>query len=176
MILTIYLLTGCGPGTLEFDNEIRELRSAWVLKKRDAEEHVLLLSTSHLPCTVDTPKSPTEVLLETQEISHARSREGSLLLWTRLTSPMTDGTHSVTLSGYQVLEAERMWTDGLIANYRPTETEEYLIQADLTLRSTSDIRWTGQLLAAKPAVEATFRADVCESEEVFQILGLIGID
>ena len=118
----------------------------------------------------------TEVLLETQEISHAQSREGSLLLWTRVTDPLTVGTQKVSLSGYQVIEAERMWTDGLIANYRPTETAEYLTEAELTLHSISETHWKGELHAESPKVVASFQADVCESKEVFQILGLIGIN
>ena len=111
-----------------------------------------------------------------QEISHARSREDSLLLWARIASPLAVGTQTVSLSGYEVIEAERMWTDGLIANYRPTETAEYLTEAELTLHSISETHWKGELEANSPHVAASFQADVCESEEVFQILGLIGVD
>ena len=175
-MISLFLLTACGPGSLEFNDEIRNLRSAWALEAASGGERGLLLSTSSLPCTTTPPDDPTQVLLETQEISHARSREGSLILWVQLADPPATGERNVTLSGYEVIEAERMWTDGLIANYRPTETMDYLTEATLELTSISKSRWTGHLRAEDPSLRADFQADICQSEEVFQILGLIGID
>ena len=175
-MLGLFLLTACGPGSLQFDNEARVLRSAWAVEDTSAGKPILLLSTSTIPCHSEASEDPTEVLLETQEISHARSREGSLLLWATLDRSLQPGIQEVTLYGFEVTEAERMWTDGLIANYRPIETLDYVTAAAIDLRSVSETRWSGGITAEEPALKASFRAEVCESEEVFQILGLIGIE
>ena len=175
-MIGLMLLGACGPGSLEFQGAERLLRSAWILEESSSGEALLLLSNNALPCRLSQTDDPTEILLETQEISHARSRERSLLLWATLDPESAPGHQVVSLHGYEVTEAERMWTDGLIANYRPIETVDYLTAAELQIDSRSNSHWTGSLTALDPMVEAHFRADLCQSEEVFQILGLIGID
>ena len=168
------LLIACGTGSLSFNEQDRVLRSAWALD--DDEARGILLSTSHLPCDTEGQKNPTEALLETQEISHARSREGSLLIWVPLANETLPGEHRVTISGHEVLEAERMWTDGLIANYRPTEIKEFTTEGLLQLDRLTTKHWFGSLNADSPALQADFRADICPTPEVLQILGLIGLN
>ena len=172
--MLLLLLLACNAGSLSLNEQDRVLRSAWAL---DGDEtHGILLSTSHIPCQMEDQENPTEALLETQEISHARSREGSLLIWVPLAKGTLPGDHKVTISGHEVLEAERMWTDGLIANYRPTESKEFTTEGQLQLDRLTTKHWFGSLSSDSPTLNAEFRADICPTPEVLQILGLIGLN
>jgi len=74
------------------------------------------------------------------------------------------------------LESERMWTDGLIANYRPTDTLEFQSWGRLNLQDHSESYWKGSLTADAPSLRVDFKAKTCSTEEVFQILGLLGLN
>ena len=171
-----FLLIGCGPGSLSLNEEDRVMRSAWALDTESNSQTGLLFSTSRIPCESTPTDDPTQALLNTQDLSHARSREGSLLIWVPLENDRSNGPLDVAITGYEVLESERMWTDGLIANYRPTDTFEFETFGTLTLQDQSESYWKGTLKAEAPALRVDFKAKICSTEEVFQILGLLGLN
>jgi len=170
------LLIACGPGHLEAWGEKEALRSAWVFQE-DAKAKGLLLSTSHLPCSLDHETDPTTALLETQALSHVLTREGSRLLWLPLGEAEIEAgvKHPVEALYFEVIESELLWTDRLTSAYRATETREEMLQGEFLLEGRTESAWSGSISLDDGALSAIFRAESCSFEDVFLILGLDGV-
>lgn len=173
-----FLLVGCAPGYLETGGETESLQTVWVLQEKTENPTGLLLSNNRLPCTLNQSSDPTEVLLETQAIEHAYTKEGSRLIWVPLFKEAVPSEASlpVTAFYFEVIESEVIWTDQFLAGFKPTETRSETIDGNLILSQEKQDQWTGSLTLNKGSILAEFHADTCVLPDLFGILGLLGVD
>jgi len=176
--LIVLLLIACTTGELRFEGEDIQLRSGWVFQDPDTEQTGILLSNNHLPCELSGEDDPTEVVLDTQSLNHAYTREGSVLFWVELHRQEIATQSSLDVSAYfhQVQESELMWEKGLTAAYRATETTTHTLEGELFLEDIHKDRWKGRIKLGSDAITGDFRAPLCNSKDLSQILGLYGIN
>jgi hypothetical protein len=170
------LLTACAPGDLNAWGENTTLQSAWV-HSVGQDLNGLLLSTIRLPCLLGENTDPSEALLESQSLEHVYTQEGSQLIWVPLEGSLQEleKDPSVQALYFEVIESETLWTDQLLAAYRATESRSEQLSGELLLSKENET-WSGSLSLNQNALHADFRAETCESPELFQILGLLELN
>jgi hypothetical protein len=170
------LVVACAPGELNAWGENTVLQSAWI-HSVGQDLNGLLLSTIRLPCRLGENTDPSEALLESQSLEHVYTQEGSQLIWI----PLEKSPHelekdpSVQALYFEVIESETLWTDQLLAAYRASESRFEQLNGELLLSKKNET-WSGSLSLSQNALQAEFRAESCERPELFQILGLLGIN
>lgn len=176
ILLWAGIFAGCAPGQLQAWGERDTLQSAWVHQTAETL-HGLLLSNRRLPCVLNEHTDPTESLLEAQSVGHTYTQEGSRLIWVPLNSSpeALQNNPSIEALYFEVLESELIWKDQLTAAYRATGTRDERFAGSLVLQLQGD-KWKGDLSLDQRRLHANFRAQSCEAPELFQILGLLGID
>jgi hypothetical protein len=176
ILLWAGILGGCAPGQIQAWGEKDALQSAWVHPTAQTL-HGLLLSNRHLPCALNNHTDPSESLLEAQSLAHIYTQEGSRLIWVPLNKSLEalQNNPSIEALYFEVLESEVIWTDQLTAAYRATDTRDERFAGSLVLQLQGD-KWKGDLSLDQGRLHANFRAQSCEAPELFQILGLLGID
>ena len=174
----IWLLAmACNPGALHLDGETFELASAWFFSLSDESGPSILLSTSHLPCDLNSPPNPTQALMDSQSMQHATTREGSRLLWIEMPAKPEEGSHASNALLYEVHESERLWQDGLLAAYRATESTLREFSGTLDIHRTEQDRLKATLSSpTSPSLSVLFSAKYCPFDETLQILGTNGVE
>ena len=176
--MSVLLLIACTAGELHLDGEDVQLRSSWVFQDTDKGHTGILLSNNHLPCQLSGEDDPTEVVLDTQALNHAYTREGSVLLWIELNQEEVTPRTTFDVSAYyhRVHEAELMWEKGLTSAYRATETETLQFDGKLSLNHITERQWNGHIELGSNTIIGNFKAQLCDSKDLSQILGLYGIN
>ena len=174
----IWLLAmACSPGALHLDGETFELASAWFFSLSDESESSILLSTSHLPCDLNSPQNPTQSLMDSQAMQHAITREGSRLLWIEMSNKPEEGSYASDVVLYEVHESERLWQDGLLAAYRATDSTTREFSGTLDIHRTQKDTIKATLSSpTSPSLSVFFSAKHCPYDETLQILGTNGVE